>query len=102
MALIDDWNATLETGLRNRVAVATSRVVMEAVAAGNPPAANLNLARQFMLNPSGEVDRYVLPIIARLIINGVALSAATDAQLITATQQVLAVNAQLGIGVTIP
>jgi len=99
MALIDDFNASLETGMRHRVGLAVSRVVMEAVAAATPPASHLNLARKFMLDPNGEVDRYLLPIIARLVINNVALTSATDAQIVTATQQVLAVNAQLGIGV---
>lgn len=100
MPLLDDFNAALETGMRHRVGVAVARVVMEAIAAGTPPVSHLNLGRKFMLDPQGEVDRYLLPIIARLVINNVSLSTATDAQVITATQQVLAVNAQLGIGVT--
>lgn len=99
MALLDDFNASLEAGLRQRVTVAVSRVVMEAVAAGTPPVAQLNLGRKFMLDPSGEVERYLLPIIARLVINGVQVASATDAQVTTATQQVLSVNVQLGIGV---
>jgi hypothetical protein len=45
------------------------------------------------------VDRYLLPIIARLVINGVAIGSATDAQVTTATTEVLSVNAQLAIGV---
>jgi hypothetical protein len=98
MALIDDWNASLESGLRQRVGVAVSRAVMSVVA-GSPTVAQSNLARKFMLDPNGEVDRYLLPIIARLVINGVAIGSATDAQVTTATTEVLSVNAQLAIGV---
>ena len=99
MALIDDFIAATDSlPFRQRVGLAVCRVVMEAVA-GTPTVAQLNLARQFMLSPAGEVDRYLLPIAARLVINGVSVNAATDAQIMTATQQVLLVNVQLGIGV---
>jgi imidazolonepropionase-like amidohydrolase len=100
MPLGNDYQAMLEAGLRNKVAIAVSQVVMTAVGAATPPPEHLNLARKFMLSPESEVDRYLMPIVARLVINGVTIATATDAQIITATQQVLAVNAQLGIGVT--
>jgi hypothetical protein len=99
MALIDDYQSVLSTALRQRITLAVSRVVMEAVAAPTPPVSHLDLARKFMLSPEAEVERYLLPIVARLVINGITITGATDAQVVTATQQVLAVNAQLGIGV---
>lgn len=101
MASLEDFNAAQEIGLRQRVAVIVSNVVMEAAAAGSPPVSHLNLARKFMLDPQGEVERYLLPIIARLVINGVTVANATDAQIKTAANQVLAVNAQLGIGIEV-
>jgi hypothetical protein len=103
MAFIDDYIAATDSlPFRQRVGLAVSRVVMEAVAAQSPPPEYLNLARKFMLSPEGEVTRYLLPIAARLVINAVTVNAATDAQILTATQQVLAVNVQLGIGVSVP
>lgn len=98
MPLLDDYNAAVENPqFRQRVAISVTRTVMN-VMAGSPTAPQQALAKRFMLAPSAEVDRYTLPVAARLFINGVTVIAdANDTQIQTAVNEVLAVNVALGI-----
>ena len=101
MAALDDFiAATDDTQFRQKVSMTVARVIMDAVNVATPPTQHLNLARKFMLSPGSEVERYLLPIAAQLIIAGVSVSAANDAQILTAAQQVLSANVKLNIGVT--
>lgn len=98
MALDNDYIAAVDnTPFRRRVAIAVTRTVMN-VMGGTPTVDQKNLSKRFLLAPEGEVARYVLPVAAKLNINGVTdLTAATDAQVQTAVDQVLAVNVTLQI-----
>jgi hypothetical protein len=99
MAFIDDYKAAIEndTQFRQRLMLALSRVIINNMppVVANPPAANSALAKRFMLNPASEVDRYLLPVAARIGINGGQLS--SDADLTQAVGQVLLLNATLGV-----
>lgn len=99
MPFIDDYRLTLEndTQFRQRVAVAISRVIINAMPpiVASPPATHIALAKRFLLNPQSEVDRYLLPIAARMAISGASFT--DDAALTTATSQVLVLNAALGV-----
>lgn len=98
MALIDDFVAAVDnTTFKRRVAIAVTRTVMS-VMGGSPTAPQQALAKRYMLAPEAESARYALPVAARLNINGVTdIGAATDPQIQTAVDQVLAVNVTLGI-----
>lgn len=96
MALKDDYNAAVENPeFRQKVAIAVTRAIMDAVAATTPPASHLALAKRFLLAPAAEIERYLLPIAARIAIN--AGSFTSDANIQTAANQVLLVNVQLAI-----
>lgn len=97
MALLDDYNAIASSGLQPRIAVSVSRAVFTVLARTTPPPTvdEKALAKRFMLSPENEAQRYLLPVIARLLINGVTVSTATDAQLQTAVNEVLAANVTL-------
>lgn len=95
MTLIADYNAAVEnTPFRQQVAISVSRAVMN-VMAGTPTVAQQALAKRFMLSPSAEVDRYVLPVAARIFINSGSFT--SDANIDTAVLQVLTVNVSLAI-----
>lgn len=99
MALVDEYKLALEndTQFRQRLLLAVTKVIIQAMppTVANPPAAHQALAKRFMISPEGEVQRYLLPVAARLAINGGSFD--KDADLVTAVQQVLVLNAYLGI-----
>lgn len=97
MALIDEGVATDDPVFFRKVAIAASRAVMNALAAGSPPANQIALGKRFLLSPESETRRYLLPVAARLVINGVAVNAATDAQINTAVSEVLTANLTAGV-----
>jgi hypothetical protein len=96
MALIDDYKAAIEndTQFRQRLSLALTRVVLN-VLAGTPTAGQQALGKRFLLSPESEVDRYLLPVAAKLALNGGSFT--SDADVNTAAQAVLAVNVTLGI-----
>lgn len=96
MAFIDEYTAALENDnqFRQRVAIAISRRILNSLA-GSPNAAQQALGKRFLLNPSVECDRYLLPVAARLAMNGGSFT--DDAALQTAVDQVLVINVSLGI-----
>lgn len=97
VTLQTDFNEAVEnTPFRQKVAIAVTRTVMN-VMAGTPSAAQQALAKRFMLSPSSETDRYIYPTAARIFINGQTPGTATDTQIQTAVDQVLAVNVTLAV-----
>lgn len=99
MALIDDYRQAVEndTQFRQRLTIALANVIINNMppAVPAPPAANVAVAKRFMLDPVSEVNRYLLPVAARVKINGGQLS--DDAAIATAAAQILLLNATLGV-----
>lgn len=96
MALIDEYKVAVEndTQFRQRLTMALTRIIL-GVLAGTPTAPQMALAKRFFLAPGAEVDRYLLPVAAKLAINAGTFT--DDAALTTAATAVLATNVQLGI-----
>lgn len=96
MALIDDYKASIENDnqFRQRLAMALTRNVLT-VMGGTPTAAQSALAKRFLLAPTAEIDRYLVPVAARLALNGGSFT--DDTALNTAVTSVLTVNVTLGI-----
>lgn len=99
MAYIDDYRAAVENDaqFKQRLFLAVSRQVINAMPpiVASPPASHTALAKRFLLDPRGEVDRYLLPVAARIAINGGSFT--SDADLQTAVGQVLLLNATIGV-----
>lgn len=97
MALIDEFRLAIEndTQFRQRLSLAVTKVVVN-VLSGTAPAPTPDqkaLGKRFFLNPDAEVDRYLLPVAAKMAINGAAFT--DDAALTTACQQIMSLNVAL-------
>lgn len=99
MAFIDDYNAAIQndTQFRQRLTLALAQVIINNMppVVPNPPAANSAVAKRFMLDPIGEVNRYLPVVAARIRINGGSMN--NDADITTAAGQVLLLNATLAV-----
>lgn len=96
MALIDDYHAAMDNDsqFRQRVAMAITRTVLTTLA-GTPTAPQQALGKRFLLSPQSEIDRYLIPIAARLALNGGSFT--SDADINTACTSVMTANVTLGI-----
>lgn len=96
MAAIDEYIAAVENDnrFRQRLMIIITKAVMT-VLGGSPTAGQLALGKRFLLNPGPEIDRYLLPVAARLALN--AGSFTDDAAITTAVNQVLTINVTAGI-----
>jgi hypothetical protein len=99
MALIDDYKAAIEndTQFRQRLLIALTKVIINNMPpiVPTPPAANTAVAKRFLLSPESEVQRYLLPVAARMRITGAAFT--DDAALELAAGQILLLNAALAV-----
>lgn len=96
MAAIDEYIAAVENDnrFRQRLMIIVTKAVMT-VLGGSPTPGQLALGKRFLLAPGTEIDRYLLPVAARLALN--AGSFTDDTAITTAVNQVLTINVTAGI-----
>ncbi len=99
MAFIDDYNGAVQndTQFRQRLTLALTQVIINNMppTVPNPTAAQIAVAKRFLLDPFGETSRYLPLVAARMRLNNAALT--DDTALLTAAGQVLALNVALAI-----